>query len=219
MGVKVRHTRTPSVIPVWADSVLEDEFLHGSVTSGQIGSLGWAGAGTITTQGGGTGVPGFYRFDTGASSGTAARINMAVSGSFDPAARHACRWRIRLNTNDANTTMRIGAANSVAGAPPNNGIYFEKLDADTTWFAVTRLASVETRFNTLISVDTSFHSFEYVRDGSGVLFLIDNVPVGTQTLTIPTTVIAQYAYIINSAAASKTFDVDKARFLMSGIAR
>jgi hypothetical protein len=187
---------------------LQDDFLTGAASSGSIGVLGWGSSGTVTTQAGVADLPGLYRFDTGAVSATNARLNFATSSAFVASELHRITWITRLNTNDANTTVRYGAGNSVALSPPANGIYFEKLDGDTNWFCVTRAAAAETRTNSGIAVDTGFHTFYYERYAASVRFWIDGVLVAENVLTLPTGAVSPFAFIINSAAAAKTFDVD-----------
>lgn len=199
--------------------VVDEDFINGNNSSGLIGSSGWVAAGTITLPGAEANAPGIYRFSTGASSGTVARLSMPTSVAFLPSNNHLLLWRYRLNTNDANTTTRIGAANSVAGAPPSNGIYFEKLDGDSNWFCVTRAGGSQTRTDSGVAVDTGFHRFKYIRTTAGVVFVIDDVPVVTHTATIPSVAIAQYCYIINSTTEDKSFDVNKAQFLLTGLVR
>lgn len=216
----ILHRQSLPTIPIWKDTWIEDDFTSGAVSSGNIGQCGWSGTGTITIQGGSTILPGFYRFDTGSVQATQARIHMANSGTFPPAFHHTLKFSIRLNTSDANTTFRCGSADAFNGAPPNNGIYFEKLDGDSNWFCVTRASSSETRTDSGIAIQTtSFVTFEYIRSSTGVAFKINGATVAFHTATIPTALLGSYAYIINSAAAAKTFDIDKKRFTMKGLTR
>lgn len=188
---------------------LQEDFLGGSQTTGFIGTLGWNGAGTLTVQSSPRDRPGIFRIDTSAVSGTVARLNAISSAAFDCRETHTILWVARPNNTDGNTTIRIGAANGVAANPPDNGIYFEKLDADTTWFAVSRAATVETRTNTNIPVAVSFGDFRYKRTSLGIEFSINNVVVVTHGLTTaPAGLISPYVFVINSAAAAKTLDVD-----------
>lgn len=198
---------------------LEDDFLTGLSTSGNIGALGWNAAGTPGAGSAGIAEhPGILNLATGGSSATIARINMAGNAPFLPAAQHSVLAIVRLNHNDANTTVRIGSSTGFATDPPSGGIYFEKLDADTNWFAVTRSAGTQTgtRIDTGIATDaTTFHTFTYLRTAAGVVFLIDNVQVvGPLTSNIPTAGVGVGIFLINSAASSKTLDIDYIRFEM-----
>lgn len=187
---------------------LQDDFTTGGQPTGTIGDLGWNSNGTLTVRPGEFNHPGVIRLDTGAVSGTHERMNFSLSPAFNVGFNHEITWVAVLNSVDANTTARLGSANSVAGAPPNDGIYFEKLDADTEWFAVTRASASQTRTNTGIGVAATYATFTYSYNGSAVTFSINGNVVATHTTTIPVGLMSPYVYIINSAAASKTMDVD-----------
>lgn len=212
-------------VDLWADYRftidLADEFITGGTSSGAIGLLGWQFTnGTVSQQASEANRPGIVRRATSASSGTAASMYMYGSATaFDPALPHMVHFECRLNQVDTNTTVRIGVRDSASASPPTNGIYFEKLDADTNWFVVTRAASSQTRADTGVACDTSFHSFKYFRTSTGVQFFLDTVSVGTSAATIPTAFCNPSVFIINSAAADKTIDTDYFRIRVDGLAR
>lgn len=212
-------TQKSTLYPFNSSVYINDDFLTGSTGSGSIGGLGWISAGTISGLSSDTDHPGLFRLDTSAVSGTQSRISFHNSSGFDPSIPHKITWITRLNTNDANTLVRIGAANSVAGTPPSNGIYFEKLDADTNWFCVTRAGGIQTRTDSGLAVNTNFNTYTYNRNSSGVSFFINNTQVCSQSTNIPTIFTSMYLFIINSAAASKTLDVDYAEFIITGLTR
>ena len=212
-------TRIPFFGPRRTQIFLQDDFLTGTATSGSIGTLGWSSSGTITSLVSTTNQPGKYRIDTSSVSGTHARINGLTSALIDPSLYTSLFWRAIITQVDANTQVRIGAANGVSAVTPNDGIYFEKLDADSNWFCVTRASSSQTRTDTGVAVDTSIHNFWWVRGTSSVTFYIDGIPKATHTATIPTIFIGPFLYIINSAAASKTMDVDYFSLIQTGLVR
>lgn len=212
------QTQQNPLYPYRSSMMQQDDFITGN-GSGSWGVLGWTSSGTLSVQGSETNRPGILRIDTGAVSGTQARISYSNSGAIDPAAASTTLWAVRLNTNDANTTLRIGSANSVAANPPANGVYFEKLDADTNLFCITRAATVQTRTDTGVAVNTSFNTLSMTRNSSGVLFYLNNALVCTHTTNIPTQFISPYVFIINSAAASKTVDVDYFQIMMNSLVR
>lgn len=191
---------------------LQDDFTHGGATTGIIGALGWAFAGGVASfQASESGAPGIFRRTTSASSGVTAymMLNTGTQEVF-PAGSMDIMWKARLNTNDANTTVRLGAGYLV-NTSPSNGQYFEKLDADTNWFAVTRAGGVQTgsRTDTGIAVDTSFHTFRVIRTASAtVRFELDNVLVAVQTANIPSQALTAFVQIINSTTEDKTIDMD-----------
>lgn len=213
------QTQQNPLYPYKSSVWLQDEFLTGN-GSGAFGILGWTTAGTITIEGSLTNRPGIMRLNTGAVSGTQARASFSNSAALDPATNIQNLWVTQLNTNDANTTVRIGLGNSVATSPPGNGIYFEKLDADTNWFCVTRAAAVQTRTDSGVAVNTSFNDFFLNRNSAGVTWKINNSAVcGTHTTNIPTTMISPFVFIINSAAAAKTIDLDYFQVINTGLSR
>lgn len=216
------RTQQSTLYPYRSMIEQQDDFMGGNTTSGSIGVLGWSSNGTLTAAPSSTANRiGIVQLDTTAVISTQARINF-TQNSFvmDPANPHSILWVLQLNTNDANTTIRFGASNPVQNNPPTHGIYIEKLDADTNWFCVTRAGGVQTRTDSTVAVDTSYHTFTYTRTSSGVVFSIDNTSVcGTHTTNIPTTFIDPVVYIINSAGASKTVNIDYFQQRIFGIVR
>lgn len=202
---------------------VQDDFISGVNTNGQGGSLGWSQAGTVTGVASETNRPGIVRLDTGSSSGTQARINVAqmsaTSAAVAPTSLSRVRWMTRLNTNDTDTAVRLGLANSVAGTPGNDGIFFEKGAADTIWQCITRASSSQTKTASAVTIDTNFHTFSIQRSGASIFFYIDYVLVATHTATIPTVFLAPMAQILNSANASKTLDVDYFELQLTGLVR
>lgn len=200
-----------------------DEFFSGTTSSGNTGQIGWIAAGTITA-GSGTiaNHPGTIILDTGASSGTVARINGSnpQGAQFSTTNPQSIVWIARATQVDANTTMRFGSGNSWGTSPPNDGVYFERLDGDTNWFAVTRSASSSaTRVDTGVVADTNWLRFRIEQTSTSVLFYINDVLVGTQTTQIPSVYICPGAFIINSAAASKKMEIDFFSLRLTGLAR
>lgn len=210
--VPIAFSGSPGLYNYQTMFTLQDEFITGLPAANKIGNLGWVTAGTVANQSAESTAPGIYRFSTGVVSGTVARLSTHQSTAFNPLKRHRIRWIVRVNTVDANTTVRFGSGNSVAGNPPNNGIFFEKRDADTTWqCTLTSGAAVIFRVNSGVEITSSFVDLMYDSDPTNqtVNFFINNQLVVSQSqLTPPTLFIAPYGYIINSAAADKSFDVD-----------
>lgn len=215
-------TKQSTLYPYRSMIEQQDDFMGGNTTSGSIGVLGWSSAGTLTAAVSSTANRlGLVQIDTTAVVATQARINFGQNSVvFDPSLPHSILWALKLDTNDANTTFRFGSSNPVQNNPPANGIYIEKLDADTNWFCVTRSGGVQTRTDSTIAVDTNYHTFTYTRTSSGVVFSYDNTAIcGTHTTNIPTTFIDPVVYIINSAAASKTATIDYFQQRIFGIVR
>lgn len=198
---------------------LSDEFLTGTTSSGAVGALGWTIAGTPNLVASTPSNIGIFQIATGGVSGTQARIVFPANPAIDPSAVSELVWVARLNTNDANVTARFGAQNNVALDPPAHGIYFEKLDADTNWFAVTRDNGTQTRTDTGVAVTTGFATFTWTRLQSGVQFQINGTLVATHTTNIPVTFISPALWLINSAAASKSADFDYFQYSATGLNR
>lgn len=210
--VPIAFSGSPGLYNYQIMFTMQDEFITGLPAAAKIGALGWVTAGTVTVQSSEASAPGIYRFSTGVVSGTVCRLSTHQSSAFNPLKKHRIRWVARLNTIDANTTIRLGSGSSVAGNPPNNGIYFEKLDADTNWFCVLRSGvSNIFRVDSGVPITAAFTDFTYDSDPTAqtLKFYINGALVvdGVQT-TPPTAFIAPFGFIINSAAADKSFDVD-----------
>lgn len=209
--------------PYQSSIMLQDEFTSGSASNGAIGNLGFGvGGGTTTTQSSVANRIGIIRRDTSAVISTVSSIymNPQSANAIDPALPTNLLWIARLNNNDANTTVRIGATNGTVANPPADGIFIEKLDADTNWFCVTRAASTQTRTDSTVAVTTNFTNFAYTRNSSGVQFSINNVNVcSIMNTNIPTVFLDPIVTIVNGAAVSKTIDIDYFEIRITGIVR
>ena len=187
---------------------LEDDFASGGTTSGTVGRLGWVFAGgAVAYQAGESNEAGIARRNTTASSGVTSYMMPQVIQDVFAAGSMDVLWKARLNTNDVNTTARIGAA-YIINASPTNGQYFEKLDGDTNWFCVTRAAGAQTRTDSGIAVDTNPHLFLVSRVSSTVVrFLLDGVQVCSHATHIPSQALTPANHIVNSTTADKTLDL------------
>lgn len=216
-GSDINTPRSP-LYPFRSSILIQEDWISGTVNSG---TLGWTYVGGSTTGPAGTANHfGLVNRSTSAVSGTLASsfVNSGSSSLYDPSFPHSIVFILRLNTNDANTLVRIGSLNP-ASLAPTSGIYLEKLDADTNWFCVTNNAGVQTRTNSGIAVTTNFFTMSYTRNSSGVQFFIDYSPVCSHTTNIPTIFISSAFQITNSAASAKTLDVDYYEMRISGIIR
>jgi hypothetical protein len=198
---------------------LKDHFLGGgSATSGSVGELGWIFAGgTFAVGSAPAGHPGVYRRDTGAVINTTAyarlTANIRPSDMFDET------WEFRLNTNDADTRVRMGLSSDWATDTPVAAIYVEKKLADTEWFGAARAASTETRTAALDTVDTDWHTARMRRtSASAVAFSIDGGAEVSVSTNVPTTDAVYIGMqIFNGAAASKTVDLDTFGLLITAL--
>jgi hypothetical protein len=194
---------------------MKDEFMSGTTEDGEAGSLGWsltngnADYTTIVAD-----HPGILERGTGAVANTLAYTYtppglFTASRGFLPNEYFDSVWIALAVQTDTDTAMRIGHLSAGGGNPPADGLYFEKLFADTNWFAVSRAANVQTRYNTTIAVDTNWHRFEIRRSASGAIeFLIDGTVRATATATIPTVNIGHAWQIENDSAVDKLIRMD-----------
>jgi hypothetical protein len=209
---------SPPYNPV-ATFYVYEEFLVGALGATCCGSLPmipFGVGGSFLVVASEPGHIGILQRSTGAAIGNDSGLSPQLTSQprigMLPAERFSLRWVVRLNTNDANTTVRIGLNGDAVATttnPPTDGIYFEKLDGDTNWFRVTRAAGVQTRTDTGIAITANFAVFRVRRlDASTVGFTIDTASEQTDTTNIPTVVVNPWTYVITSAAAVKSLDYD-----------
>lgn len=200
---------------------IQEDFLSGVSTTGQIGSVGFnATNGTVNTfPASEDNHPGIYQRGTGGTINTVASLHLSSATPLLASMQHAITWIVRPNNIDADSTYRAGAMISVATNPPTNGIYFERLGSDTNWFAVTRSGGVETRTDLGISASANFIRLFYNRDATSVKFYVDGTLLATHTSNIPTVAFGPATQVVNLAAASKTLDHDYFDFSISEISR
>jgi hypothetical protein len=200
-----------------------DDFMVSAGASQLIG-IGWfLLGGTATVQPSEASRPGILRRFTSAASGTYAvcYVQNTVTGSLLPANFFDVTFIVRPNTIDADTLLRIGLGASATSNPPADGIYLEKLAADTAWFGVTRAASSENRAATGVTVVAgTWYKLRLRRiDASTVGFTVNGGTEVTATLTIPTTAMQPFFAIFNAAAADKTLDIDFFDCLLTQLSR
>lgn len=200
---------------------LQEEFISGTAVTGSIGALGWTAAGgTISQVAPETNHPGILRRATSAVINTVALLrNISSNNAFvgGAAQNYQFRWIVRLNQTDADTKLRVGITEYCTADPCAYGMYFEKLGTDTNWTCVTRASSVETKTDSSVAADTSWHTFHVIRSPSQADFYLDGALVCSNTTNLPgpTVQLLLDLLLINTAAADKTVDVDYADFMYS----
>jgi hypothetical protein len=206
---------------VASTSLVSDEFYGG--TASNPGSLGWSVAsGTVTFLASTADHPGIIRKSTGTTSGTMANLFMPATNGLAllPSVLFDTTWITRLNTNDTDTLQRLGLSSGVATNPASDGIWIEKLEADTSWFGVCRSGSTQTRTAALLACDTSFHRWRIRRvDASTIGFTVDGGTEVTVTTNIPTAVLDFFFAIRNNVASDKNHDIDYFDCLIAGLNR
>ena len=192
---------------------LYDSFFGGHTTSsGAVGGLGWQGAGSWAYQAGVAGHSGILRSTTTSTINNIAYTRLA--GGFLPADNFRIFWEVKLGQADTTVYYQVGCG--FAGAvPPTDGIYFEKAGADTNWFAVCRSASVETRTDTGVAVDTtSWFALEIWRkNATTIAFSINGGADIDITTNIPTAAMEPFAQTKTLASAAKYIEMDTFEFV------
>jgi len=210
------QTRQSSLYPYQSVIELQEEFISGTTSSGNIGNLGWSldlsTSGTYGLINAETNRPGLSQLATGTTIGSVPGIRLIGAVNLDTSNNFSTLYVVRLNTNDANTQVRIGVSTNPPTVPPTSGIYFEKLAADTNWFCVTRNGGVETRTDSGTAITTNFTTQFIQRNTSNVIFILDRVQVCSHTTNIPSVDSTPTVNISTAAAASKTIDLDYAEF-------
>lgn len=206
------------------ESFAFDDFISGSNGSGTIGLFEWiASGGSPVVLAAVAGHPGIFRLDTGVTASTVAGMGATTNGTgsiwcddfFD------VRFLVRLNTNDADTQVRIGLQGAFSSDPGSSGVYFEKLYADTSWFAVTRYAATQTRSAAVAACSTNWLTARIRRLSSTAIgFTLDAGTEVSQSTNVFTGLAVQpFLQIKNQSAASKTIDIDYFEQRISGLSR
>ncbi len=190
---------------------LLDEFVGGDATVGLFGDLGWTltnGSAAHTSLSSSLGL---LRLATGSVINTYTSIKTVGLVNVDNPFRLEYRAQLVFT---ANVDARIGLMSDPTADPPNDGVYFEQLAADASWFGVTRDVSTETRSAAVAAVGATFERFNIREDASGdVCFSIDggaeqcnstNIPLG-KTLCLGVA-------IGNTTAQDKRIRVDYMKF-------
>lgn len=141
----------------------EDWCIGGAVPSSSLnrpaGELCWWGEGLAGGYAAGTdqeaGHPGVRRLSVtgvGAQGGAEAT---ASSGTLTRSDKFDSIWVVKPVVLDSNSRVRFGFSADMGTDPPQRGFYFEKLNADTNFFAVTRESGTQTRVDTGVLAATS----------------------------------------------------------------
>lgn len=203
-----------------------DEFISGLGASGQVGALGW----TWTNANGGD-VNINDSFKTGnilmkTDIGSNAYVNVelkTVPKTVDPASSFDILWILELDLSVSGGDYRLGFSDrtELITGVPNNGIYIERLAADTNWFYVTRSGASQTRSDSGVAISTgTLRRFRLRRkDASTISFSISGGSETDITTNIPTALgtIAIGVKSINTTA--KTVKLDYFGLKITGLSR
>jgi hypothetical protein len=150
-------------------------------------------------------------------------INMQLLGeSFKLVAGNVMYFGIRLKAsattqNDFFVGLAITDTDILGGVTDRIG--FEKLDGVTDVKAMLEKDSTETLSASLLTLDTSYHIYEFYLDAAGnVEFFIDGVSVATPATTnLPNDEELRVSiHALAGEAVAKTFDVDWVRCIQIG---
>lgn len=197
--------------------ILADDFLFASTETGEIGDLGWSFTnGTWNLVAAQVNHPGVCRRTTTAVANVVASAypgggGTAVNLRFDQWREMV--WIVKPVTTVADTDIRIGVVNDMTANPPTNGVYIEKMTADTNWFGVARQSGSEVRVDLGVAVaaDTwyRFRLRQIAADAVG--FSVNggaDVVASGGTVPASTTNMVQGFQVTPTSASARTIDVD-----------
>lgn len=216
---KIPISNTTGSIKDWTNDytqvVLEDEFIAGLTTTGNVGALGWSlGAGSLATKNGETAHPGIKTLSSGTTSGTIGRITLGGSATeltIVPGDISYIAFVVRPVSGTTTMSVRIGLLLSPStSGEGSQGIYFAFTPATSgNWRTITRDGAGITANTTNISYSTgTWYFLEIRRSGSSYEFYINNVLRFTHTTNIPTSVGVISLCIETNEAVAKTIDID-----------
>lgn len=199
-----------------------DDFVVTSGVSGAVGELSWLFTnGSTSGLPGETDRPGIIRRDTSTTINTVAWIGLRSISGMVAASFFDCTFWIRPVTVDANTILRFGVVDNANVQQWASGVYIEKAAADTQWFGVARNAGTQSRTAQLGTVTGAVWYKLRVRrvNSTTVGFTVDAGAEVTLNTNLPTATMAFAMEISNTAAASKTLDIDRFTARITGISR
>jgi hypothetical protein len=210
---------------------MQDEFTGGLLTTGQIGALGWAMAGSAAC--GSATQPasvwpnlGQFQTTTGATSGNTCGITFATAsalGALGSNAGWTMTWVFKIPTT---TTMGayVGASDSLTAVPSNwFGMRYDTASSDTVF----KLCVSATCDATTYTLDTNFHKVR-IRSTTAatILMKFDNnaersfcAASCNTTVTPSTAVMTAIAQAVTRTTAARNVDVDYFAFRATGLSR
>jgi hypothetical protein len=205
----------PSRIDPTNPTITVDEFEFASTETGEIGEMGWGFTnGTFNLVNPESGHPGTCRRASTAVAATVASVFPGGGGAtpthrFDQIDEQT--WIIKPVTADTDYDLRFGWSSDFTSATASNGVYFEKLAADTNWFGVSRTSGSQTRTDLGVAFAASWFKLRMRRiDASTVGFSINGGSETTIAATIPpgSNVLLFGFHIIPQSANARSVDVD-----------
>lgn len=197
--------------------ILNDDFLFASTETGEVGDLGWSFTnGTWNLVTAEANHPGICRRATTAVANTVASAfpgggGTAVNLRFDQ--WREMTWIVKPVTTASDFIVRLGVQNDLTANPPINGVYIEKLAADTNWFGVARQSGSEVRVDLGVAVaaDTWYKFRIRQISATSVGFSVNgNAEFVASGGTVPanTTNMVQGFQVTPTSASARNLDVD-----------
>jgi hypothetical protein len=201
-----------------------DDFISGTTTNGTIGKWGWGFAtGTTAYMDTEANHPGILRRTTSATPNQVCHLFPVATSIRQvlPASSFDLIVVLCLVQSDTDTAVRVGLGSRSDTNPPSDGIYLEKLPADTTWFRVTRATNVETRVTTGVSTTAAAWLKLRMRrvDASTIGFTLDAGSEQTMTATIPTGALVPMLQQYTASSSVKATDLDLVALTITGLTR
>jgi hypothetical protein len=216
------RTRAQIVAQQTATSVIEDDFLGGTTTSGTAGGLGWTlVGGSLAKVNAEVGRPGIVQLSTGATSGTLTALYL--DGTLTGSELIDLTFWVKLISVDSSTKVRVGLSSDPTVDAPAHAVYLERLGTDTNWWGAPRVANLTgPRVDTGVAFAAGWARVR-IRQSQKLHFLCSingSAEIDlNQYLPGDTEFIKPMVQITNSAAAAKTINVDKVRLSISGLTR
>jgi hypothetical protein len=193
-----------------------DEFFVSSNETGEVGQLNWSFTnGSVTTPNAVANRPGMITRTSGA---TAAQVASLYPGLASSNTRILMSdwteqwWVFQQVATSTDHIQRYGLFADAAANPSTDGVYLERLTADTTWFSVTRTGGVETRKNTGQAYTTNWRKLQLKKNGTAIEFYLDGSLVTThsaaENIPIGTVGVLPGAQITPTTATSRSFNLD-----------
>lgn len=163
--------------------VLEEDFIGGTNTDGQIGMLGWrqgaiSGSGSYAYITGTLNNPGQYQTACASASGNAS--SLFVGGSsltpfifVDATTPIQFELRITFKLNQTTLTrFRIGVMNEYSVVSPGRGEYlrYDTSSGDTNFMAVVKDGGAETATSLGVAADTNWHTLRIRNTGTNLQY-------------------------------------------------
>ncbi len=218
--------------PINSVSFVQDEFLWGSsLTSGNIGALGWlytsvgaASGGTTTALSSNDEPSGYFSMSSGTASG-AGRVVYLNSVAIQRSETFIARVRLQSITD---CIIVIGISDAVTASPTtidhaSAAIQFGfDPSISSNWLLITESGGTRVQAVSSSSVSAgTWYNLRVVVSSAGVKFYINGVFIGENTTGIPNagTLIRPMLRIVTNVASEKLLDIGYFSFIQENLGR